>query len=86
MGRLISQPAVKVTAWLSGAETARQEKCDPRERGTKFEQRAARLQRGRSAVVVFAHFFFFLYSIFTCIERGASAVENVGSPRHWDRQ
>ena len=31
-------------------------------------------------------FFFFFYTILTSTQRGASAVENLGSPRYWDRQ
>ena len=39
-----------------------------------------RSQRGGSAVANFAHFFFFFYAILMSTERGASAVENLGSP------
>ena len=69
------------TACLSGAlKLARRQrgekKCGTRERGRKLEHRAARSQRNRSAVVVFAHFFFLFYTKNTYTERGASAVNN----------
>ena len=48
----------------------------------KLGHRAARSQRGTSAVVDFAYFFPFSYTILTSTEHGASAVENLGFPRH----
>ena len=79
------------TACLSGAaKLARRQcgekKCAPCERGRKLEDRAARSQPRASAVVDFDHFFPFSYIILTSTDRGASVVENLGSPRHWDRQ
>ena len=66
----------------SRGDSAARKKCDSRERGRKLGHRAARSQRGVSAVVDFAHFFFFSYTILKCTERGASAVENFGSSRY----
>ena len=46
--------------------------------------------RGPSAVrarwLFLRTFFFFFYTIITSTERGASAVENLGSSRYWDRR
>ena len=61
-----------VTACLSGAaKLARrqrgEEKCSQCERDRKLVHRNAGSQRGRSAVVVFAHFFFFLYFIMCAV-------------------
>ena len=56
--------------------------CDPRERGRTLEHFAARRVRWLFLLT----FFSFLYNTFTSNERGASAVENLGSPRYWDWQ
>ena len=68
------------------AETARREKCGPRESGRKWEHCAVGVLRGSSAAgarwFVLLTFFFFFYSILTSTKRGASAVENLGCPRH----
>ena len=74
-----SRPSLIFTACLSGAvKSARRQrgekKCDMRQcgrklehdlrqHGRKLEHRAARSQRGKGAVVVFFHFFFFSYTI-----------------------
>ena len=74
---ILSQKLPDRTACLSGAaKLARrqrgQKNCGPRERGRKLDHRAARFERGGSAVVVFAHFFLlFKYN----------SLENLGPPR-----
>ena len=56
---------VSVARRNSRGESAARKKCVPRERGRKLEHRAARSQRGGSAVVDFGHFFLlFLYNIY----------------------
>ena len=75
---------VLFTACLSGAaKLARRQrgekKYSPRERGRKLEHRAMWW-------LILPTFFFFSYTILTSTERGASAVENFGSPRYQDRQ
>ena len=68
------------------AETARWKKYDPRERSRKLEHRPTRPQRDGSVVVVFAHFFLLCIYNTLCNERGARAMENLGSPGYWNRQ
>ena len=86
---VVSDVAVqhRFTACLSDvAKLARRQrgekKCSPRECGRILEHRAAQSQRGGSAVVGSTYFFLLFYTILTSTERGASAVENLGSPRY----
>ena len=45
-----------------------QKKCGPRQRGRKFERRAARSQRDGSAVTFFAHLFLiFIYNTYLAL-------------------
>ena len=77
----------KLQVWLPASvarrntcgDSAARKKCSPRERSRKLEHCAGLSRRGRSAVAVFANFLFFFYTILASTERGASAVENIGS-------
>ena len=84
---MVTERGGSITVCLSGAaKLARRQRgeknCDPLDRGRKLEHRAARFQRCKSVVGVFAAFFFLFYAIFTSTKRGASAAENLDSPRH----
>ena len=74
--------SIHFTVFLSGAaKLARRQrvekKCSPRQRGRKLDHRAA-----RARWLFLSTFLFFSYTILTSTERGASAVENLGSPRY----